>query len=195
MRPYSAIFSWLFYQVNKSPHLKKEIEEALKDIIKNFNDLLYLKRWYKRHDKWNLFTSDEADKLQTALRMFKFLNIESAEGLMKIYSKIFGSPADMPMDNSDKALIEKVKEFLGHTSDYRYYVAGHTHAPIQVPIRISSQGLEQVYLNTGTWRSRHVQGLSGGFISWKNITYTIFYSREESEYQFYETWTGTLKEV
>lgn len=194
VRPYSAIFNWLFYQVKESPHLKKEIEQALAEIIENFNHLGYLQRWYKRHDKWNPFTYDEADKLQRALRVFKLFNIESAEGLMKIYAKIFGSPDELPMDNSDKVLIEKAREFLGHTSDYRYYVAGHTHTPRQVPIRITSQGLEQMYFNTGTWRGRYVQGLSGGFISWKNLTYTIFYSREENESQSYETWTGTLKE-
>jgi UDP-2,3-diacylglucosamine pyrophosphatase LpxH len=91
--------------------------------------------------------------------------------------------------------MEKAKEFLSHRSDYRYTVMGHTHNPMQVPIRITSKGLEQVYLNTGTWRARHIKGLSGGFVTLKNLTYTIIYSKEESKDQEFETWTGSLKEL
>jgi UDP-2,3-diacylglucosamine pyrophosphatase LpxH len=195
VRPYSALFDWLFYQVNENPHLKEEIENALDEIVENFNSLQYLKRWYKRHDKWNILTYDEADKLQAAIRTFKLINIESAEKLMKIYTKIFGSPDDLPLDNSDRVLIEKAKDFLTHTSDYRYYVMGHTHSPMQIPVRITSKGIEQIYLNTGTWRARYIKCLSGGFISLKTLTYTIFYSKKENENQQFETWTGSLKEL
>ena len=195
VRPYTAMFDWLFYQVRENPHIKREIEEALDEIVENFNNLQYLKRWYKRHDKWNLLTYDEADKLQTVIRMFKLLDLESAEGLMKIYTKIFGSPDNLPMDNSDKTLIEKARGFLTRKSEYRHCIMGHTHNPMQVPIRVTSKGIDQVYLNTGTWRARHVKGLDGGFVTLKNLTYTIVYSKEENEYQQFETWTGSLKEV
>jgi len=194
VRPYSAIFDWLFYQTTENKHLGDEIEEALKEIIENFNNLQYPKRWYKRHDKWSFFTLDEADKLQAVMRMFKLLGMETAEGLMKIYSQIFGSPDNLPLDNADGKLVEGAKEFLTHQSEYRYAVMGHTHNPLQVPIRITSKGLEQVYLNTGTWRAKHIKGLGGGFITLKNLTYTIVYSEGESKNQEYETWTGTLKE-
>jgi UDP-2,3-diacylglucosamine pyrophosphatase LpxH len=194
VRPYTAMFDWLFYQVRENPDVKKKIEKALNEIVENFNNLQYLKRWYKRHDKWNL-TYDEADKLQTVIRMFKLLDLESAEGLMKIYTRIFGSPDNLPMDNSDKTLIEKAKEFLTRKSEYRHCIMGHTHNPMQVPIRITSKGIDQVYLNTGTWRARHIKGLGGGFVTLKNLTYTIVYSQEENKYQQFETWTGSLKEA
>jgi UDP-2,3-diacylglucosamine pyrophosphatase LpxH len=195
VRPYTAMFDWLFYQVRENPHIKKKIEEALDEIVENFNNLQYLKRWYKRHDKWNLLTYDEADKLQTVIRMFKLLDLESAEGLMRIYTKIFGSPDNLPMDNSDKTLIEKAREFLTRKSEYRHCIMGHTHNPMQVPIRVTSRSIDQVYLNTGTWRARHVKGIDGGFVTLKNLTYTIVYSQEENKFQQFETWTGSLKEV
>lgn len=194
VRPYSAMFDWLYYQVRENPDIKKKIEEALNEIVENFNGLQYLKRWYRRHDKWNL-TYDEADKLQTVIRMFKILDLESAEGLMNIYTKISGSPDNLPMDNSDKVLIEKAKEFLTRKSEYRHYIMGHTHNPMQVPIRVTNKGMDQVYLNTGTWRARHIKGLGGGFVTLKSLTYTLVYSQEESEHQQFETWTGSLKEV
>jgi UDP-2,3-diacylglucosamine pyrophosphatase LpxH len=195
VRPYTAMFDWLFYQVRENPHIKKKIEEALDEIVEIFNNLQYLKRWYKRHDRFNLLTYDEADKLQTVIRMFKFLDLESAEGLMKIYTKIFGSADNMPMDNSDKTLIEKAKEFLTRKSEYSHCIMGHTHNPMQVPIRVTSKGIDQVYLNTGTWRARHIKGLGSGFVTLKNLTYTIVYSQEENKSQQFETWTGSLKEV
>jgi hypothetical protein len=58
--------------------------------------------------------------------------------------------------------------------------------------------LEQVYLNTGTWRSRHFRATQNkSFISWKNMTYVVFYKKEEREAGFplFETWTGALKTV
>lgn len=193
VRPYSAIFNWLFYKVSEKPGLKESIEKALSEIVENFNSLNYLKRWYKRHDKWNLGL-DEADKLQGTLRIFKHFDIESAEKLVKIYSKIFGSPDEIPLDNADKTLIEKAKDFLSHRSDYRFCVMGHTHSPMQIPVRITSSNIEQMYLNTGTWRARYIQCASGGFVNLKYLTYTIFYSEEESKKQRFETWTGALKE-
>ena len=195
VRPPTAIFDWLFFQAKAHPEIKDKMGEALKGIVENFNNLPYLQRWYKRHDQWNLFTFDEADRLQTGLRMFKFLDLESVEGLLRLYTKIFGTPDAMPMENADQALMDKAKEFLTHQSDYRYCILGHTHNPMQVPIRITSKGIEQMYLNTGTWRAKHTKGLSGGFITLKNLTYTIVYSKKENPHQELETWTGSLKEI
>lgn len=195
IRPYSALFDWLFYQVRENPEIKDKIGQALDEIVDNFNNIQYLKRWYKRHDKWNLLTYDVADKLQAALRAFKLLDLESAAELMKIFTKIFGSPNDLPFDNSDRVLIDKAREFLTHQSGYRCCIMGHTHNPLQVPIRITSKAIGQVYLNTGTWRARYIKGLSGGFIKLKSLTYTIIYSKEERECQEFETWTGSLREI
>jgi hypothetical protein len=53
-------------------------------------------------------------------------------------------------------------------------------------------------LNTGTWRGRYTKATrDGSFVSWKNMTYVIFYKPDERETPFpvFETWTGTLKTV
>jgi hypothetical protein len=36
---------------------------------------------------------------------------------------------------------------------------------------------------------------NSGFIGLKYLTYAVFYSQDENPDQFFETWTGTLKEV
>ncbi len=197
VRPYTSIFDWLFYQVGENQKVKTEINEAIKEIVSDFDSLQYLHRWYKKHDKWNIFSFDEADKLQNVIRIFKHFNVDSAETILKFYSKILKSPDNLPMDDSDRVLINSAKNFLTRTSEYRYCVMGHTHNPMQVPVRITNGAggkLEQTYINTGTWRKRFIKGKVGGFVGLKNMTYTIIYSEEENKSHRYETWTGSLKE-
>ncbi len=55
--------------------------------------------------------------------------------------------------------------------------------------------LEQIYLNTGTWRERYIKGQAGGFVGLKHLTYTIIYSEQENASQRFEAWTGSLKEA
>jgi hypothetical protein len=81
-------------------------------------------------------------------------------------------------------------------------VYGHTHEPLVAAIRTDAalagdpRPLEKVYLNTGTWRSRYYRADEDrSFISWKNMTYVIFYREDEriGRKADFETWTGTLK--
>ena len=71
---------------------------------------------------------------------------------------------------------------------------GDTHNALEVPIRVTSSDIDQVYFNTGTWRKRYTQGRSNGFIGTKYLTYTIFYTQKENGDQSFETWTGSLQE-
>ena len=83
----------------------------------------------------------------------------------------------------------------------RYVVYGHSHEPLQMPVRVvgSPESVkEHVYLNTGTWRRRYHKTSQGlGFIGWKNLTYVVFYRKEEKGLDFpaFATWTGTLKTI
>ena len=196
VRPYIALFAWLFYQVRENSAIKNEVNEAVREIAINLDDLPYFQDWCKKHDKF--LKIDEANELQGIVDLFKSkrVDVDFVEGLAEIYSKIVGSPDNLPMDNSDSVLINKAKDFLMNTSEYRYYVMGHTHTPMQVPIRITSRNnkqFEQFYLNTGTWRKSY-QKAERDFIGLKNLSYTIIYSEKENPGQRFETWTGTLKE-
>ena len=101
----------------------------------------------------------------------------------------------------DDLLAAAPKEFLDLDNRIRYIVYGHTHEPLQIPVRVAEDDKgpkEYVYLNTGTWRTRHHKCTEGlGFIGWKNLTYTAFYRPEERNSQFpaFETWDGTLKQA
>ena len=80
-------------------------------------------------------------------------------------------------------------------------VYGHTHIPLQVALRTAigpNDQKEEVYLNTGTWRPRYQMNKEGfGFIGWKNLSYVIFYRKDERAmlYPTFETWNGTLKTI
>lgn len=194
VRPFSATIEWLLYQVKKNLTLKEVIEDTVDEVIIEFNDLEFVKRWYAHHDKWRDWW-DEADKIQSVLFLLEKFKVFSSERLMPLLEKVKNRFA------KDDLLEAGPKEYSLLDSRIRYVVYGHTHEPLQVPLRVieDTAGLkEHVYLNTGTWRTRYHKSKEGlGFIGWKNLTYLIFYKKEEraTDFPTFETWTGTLKTV
>jgi len=192
VRPFSATLEWLLYQVKKNLSLKKAIEEAVDESINEFNRINFVKKWYKHHDKWTEFM-DEADKIQSVLFLLEKFKIFSSERLMSLMERVKNRFM------KDDLLEAAPKEYSDLDHRIRYVVYGHTHDPLQVPVRVTEGNngpKEYIYLNTGTWRTRYHKCRNGlGFIGWKNLTYTIFYKPEErkSEFPAFETWNGTLK--
>ena len=189
VRPLSAVIEWLLYQVSKANWLKEIVEDTVDAVINRFNELDFVKAWYERHDKW-LDPFDEADKIQAVLYLLEKFKVFPGEKLLSLAMK-----AQDFFYKDD--LLEAVPEEFSFDSRLRYLVHGHTHDPLVMPIRTRASG-EQVYLNTGTWRTRYQKATRDrSFVSWKNMTYVIFYKPEEREMPIpaFETWTGTLKTV
>jgi UDP-2,3-diacylglucosamine pyrophosphatase LpxH len=191
VRPLGAVVQWLLYQVVDKPQwLINLIEATVDSVIKHFNGLDFVKDWFARHDKW-LDPFDEADQIQIALFILEKFNVFSLDKLFSLAAKARALKLKDPLLDAapdEPALI---------TPDINYVVYGHTHEPLVAPIRTrNNQG--QLYLNTGTWRSRYQKAIrDNSFISWKNMTYVIFYNPDErpGRQADYETWTGTLKMV
>jgi UDP-2,3-diacylglucosamine pyrophosphatase LpxH len=194
VRPLSAVIEWLLYQVRQDRPLKEIIEDAVQDVVDYFENLDFVKDWYARHDKWTNWL-DEADKIQAFLFLLRHFKLYSTEKLW-----------DLAMEAKDyfvkDDLLEAAPGEYSHLDPrIRYVVYGHTHDPLASPVRSiagSAGPLEQVYLNTGTWRGRHFKCTQDdSFISWKNMTYVIFYREGErgNTFPVFETWTGTLKAV
>jgi len=194
VRPFSAVIEWLLYQVKKNLRLKEVIEDTLDEVIKEFNQLSFVKKWYDHHDKWYDFF-DEADKIQAVLFLLEKFKIFPLEKLMPLLDKVKKHFAN------DEHLEAAAREYAHLDNRIRYLVYGHTHEPKQVALRVvegPALPKEHVYLNTGTWRTRfHKSREDMSFISWKNLTYVVFYTKEEREMDVptFETWTGTLKKV
>jgi UDP-2,3-diacylglucosamine pyrophosphatase LpxH len=194
VRPFAAVIPWLLYQVKKNLRLKEAIEDTVDEVIREFNKLSFVKMWYDHHDKWYDFL-DEADKIQTVLFLLEKFKIFPLEKLMPLIDKV------MKLVAKDEYQEAAAKEYAHLDNRIRYVVYGHTHEPKQVAIRVAGDPAlpkEQVYLNTGTWRTRfHKSREDMSFIGWKNLTYTVFYTKEErqTDVPTFETWTGTLKKI
>jgi len=194
VRPFSAVIDWLLYQVKKNLRLKEVIEDTLDEVIKEFNKLQFVEKWYEHHDKWYDFL-DEADKIQAVLfllEQFKIFPLEKTMPLVEKLRKHLGK---------DEHFEAATREYSHLDNRIRYIVYGHTHEPKQAAVRVieAPEGQkEHLYLNSGTWRTRYHKSKEGlGFIGWKNLSYVTFYRAEERGTTFptFETWTGTLKNI
>ena len=194
VRPFAAVIQWLLYQVKKNLRLKEAIEDTVDEVIRDFNKLSFVKKWYDHHDKWYDFL-DEADKIQAVLFLLEKFKIFPLEKLMPILDKVMKHLA------KDEYQEAAAREYAHLDNRINYVVYGHTHEPKQVAIRVAGDPAspnEQVYLNTGTWRTRFHKSIEDlSFIGWKNLTYTVFYTKEERVMvgPTFETWTGTLKKM
>lgn len=194
VRPFAAVVEWLLYQVRlqgeRDARLKDLIEDTVDAVIKKFNSLNFVQAWYDRHDKW-LNPFDRADKVQAVLYLLENFKIFPNDQLLSLGIRAveFFQEDDLREAAPEEAVLVDPA--------FRYIVYGHTHEPLVVPLRIRKDS-EQLYLNTGTWRTRHVKAeRDASFISWHNMTYVIFYRHEErpGREADFETWTGTLKTV
>jgi UDP-2,3-diacylglucosamine pyrophosphatase LpxH len=192
VRPFTAMIEWLLYQVKSHLDLKDVIEDTVDEIVQDFHELTYVKKWYKHHDRWFNFM-DEADKIQSILYLLGNFKLFSSEKMLPLLEKVKGYFV------KDDLLEASGKETMREDNCRpRYVVYGHTHSPLQAALNITGEGIDNVYLNTGTWRTRYYRCKEGsGFIGWKNLTYLTFYTKKErgTEFPAFETWTGTLKTV
>jgi len=195
IRPFWATLKWLLFQINENIVLKDIIEDTIDEVMVEFNDLQFVKNWYKHHDKWyNPF--DRADMIQASiffLEKFKILSFEKLSGIIEyMMGKLSGN------NDSDGA----IKLFNTVSQKIQYVVMGHTHFPLQQPLFFDQQNngkiRECLYLNTGTWIKNYYECREGnGFIGWKNINYVIIYTPEEKPNKYhlpvFETWRGVEK--
>jgi UDP-2,3-diacylglucosamine pyrophosphatase LpxH len=189
VRPFGAVIEWLLYQVKDKPQwLIDLIEETVDDIIRDFSALPFVQAWFERHDKW-LDPFDKADQVQIALYILDKFKVFSLEKLFSLVSKV------KDLNFQDPLMVAAPDERDLQESPFRYVIYGHTHEPLMMPIRIRAQR-EQIYLNTGTWRTRYQKSVrDNSFIGWKNMTYLIFYRDNErpGRQAEFESWTGSLK--
>ena len=194
VRPLGAVIQWLLYQVKKNLRLKEVIENTVDEVIGEFNKLSFVKTWYGHHDKWRDF-NDEADKIQAILFLLEKFKLFPLEKLVPLMDKVMKHSA------KDEHQEAAAREYTHLDNRIRYVVYGHTHEAKQVAIRVkedAKEPKEQVYLNTGTWRTRYYKTTEGlGFIGWKNLSYVSFFKKEErgTDVPIFETWTGTLKKI
>jgi len=190
VRPLGAVVEWLLFRIQDetSDIVQEAYDEAIDSIVENFDQLEYVKIWYGIHGE--PLKVDETDKIKSFLFILKNLKLSNLTTLLKYLDKA----KDFFL--KDDLLEAAPKEAL-QDPYIRYVVYGHTHEPLTRALQ-SVQGIGQVYLNSGTWRTRYFKATQdNSFNNWKNMTYLIFYREDErgTDFPGFETWTGTLKTV
>ena len=193
VRPFSATVEWLLYQVEIFPALKQAVENAIDRTVEEFEDLPFVEDWMDRHDRWGEIF-DEADKIQAVFFLLKRFKCLSLGGLMEKISRL-----RLRLALGDDHIKGAAELFVNLDKEFRFVIMGHTHEPLQSPIRKGytpdNQAIERVYLNTGTWRQRYHRCVKGeGFMAWKDMTYVTIYKPGErgNDVPVFDTWTGRM---
>lgn len=193
VRPFYATIEWLLYQVEVFPALKQAVEDAIDITVEEFEELPFVKDWMDRHDRWgDIF--DEADKIQAVFFLLKKFKCLSFSGLMEKISRL-----RLRLALEDDHIKGASELFANLDRDFRFVIMGHTHEPLQSPIKRGyapdNQEIERVYLNTGTWRRRYHRCVKGnGFMAWKDMTYVTIYKpgERDNDVPVFDTWTGRM---
>ena len=219
VRPVIGIVPWLFdrlhhFEESQQDDVLEAVKTGVNEVLHSFGDIPFVRRWIETHD--TISPVDPASLLKDILFLGERIPIAVLKPLMPLFQK---ASALRESDNlagnaiSDFDRLDALDRGNPDALPYLYVLYGHTHLPQQVPIEVLTQGDQpRVYLNTGTWRPSHQQGIKGkGFISWKGMTYSMIYhpdddplsqsarqpfQRAESgdRYPTFEVWTGALEE-
>lgn len=181
LRPYALAPAWIM-------HIKKQLKmehalvneavgKAVQEVLVDFarNELVAANGWL-------------AFKMRFAAWLLRrFISIDTLGKLLQHTSYV--------KDN-----MESYKEHavtMARNQQKAFFVMGHTHYAEVVPLRtyVDNAGVvnEKIYINTGTWRTVHVQGIEGNyFISYKTMTIAGFFTPDERKGRAFEYWTGAL---
>lgn len=190
VRPLLLVPVWIDGLLNSlcpDPKLVHGVKEIWNELV---NDFLALK-FVKSRDSW-LNIHDDVDKLQVALRISTGVSLHMASTALGWINSRFKSSDSY----FEKALTET--NFKNRTA--RFIVYGHTHHHEIVPLDVSRHpkngDIEQLYLNSGTWRRVYQQAQMNTkeqeFIGHNVMTYLAFYKDGERHGRPFEAWSGAL---
>lgn len=206
VRPNAAMFAFLKFQVDQfdDPRIRKAVNKAVRERIVYMSELPYVQAWLSKHDGLDPF--DRADLVGFGFWLLKQLEFSTVGRAVEAIARRSspGTPSDnlLRFARKDFERLDAISPGL-----YQYVLYGHTHLPEVRAVSIIGQGPTQkprCYLNTGRWRPMHNQGSDGGFVAWKELTYTVIFHRSERvedskvagavPHATFETWSGSLKD-
>lgn len=144
VRPHSpsALLQWIDHNLSDNPALSsrvnEEIPKALRQILGNFRSL----------KKSVAFASFEG--VERRMELLLWALERSADGYRRL-ANLLPQDDDSSYHSSALTALQLLQD-MG--SNWRYFVCGHTHDPVIMPLDIG-EGVDdrvRVYFNTGTWR-------------------------------------------
>lgn len=190
VRPMLVIPIWINSLLKRTCRDQKQIKRV-KNIWDNLADeFLHLQFVRARDVALNFF--DGVDKLEWALKFSKGVSMQQISQLVTwLKEKARGGEVTYHQTAfKEPAFINKTARFIVH---------GHTHHREIVPLDSAYAGgrrLDQMYLNSGTWRRVHelarFNPKEQEFMGYHEMTYFAFYQNDERKGRPFEVWSGSL---
>lgn len=190
VRPNLYVPFWISGLLNRtvsSRYVRQQVKDLWNELVKDFLNLDFV----RSRDK--SFRFDDVDILQYGLKITTHLSFNRLNNLIIKFKRRLES---LDPSYAKNALNEKA--FLTHQANYIVY--GHTHnfeiVPLHVYLSATKGRVEQLYINSGTWRSVHdlvpFNKQAKQFTNYKVMTYLIFYKDQERKGRGFEIWNGSL---
>lgn len=199
VRPLQAAMQWAAWQATQFDQRESEaINGAIRDAARAVREIPFVRRWVESEDDWGI---DRADLFQMLIGALGSLELLDNERVLRFVDDISSGQRDIDahIPSREFERLDRHPEIGKHI----YYVLyGHTHAAVQRPVGVLGRPPEvryRVYFNTGTWRPVHrpLGPPTGGFASWREMTYVLVYRPREKvsggsflPYPAVESWTG-----
>ncbi len=190
VRPVLLVPVWINGLLNKTVPTQS-VRNKIKNIWDDLADDFLNHPFVRARDKiLNLF--DTVDKLEWALKFSKGLSLATTSQVVTWVQQKINSGETSYYRNA-------LKEAAFAQKKARFIVHGHTHHRELVPLSgavINGQRLDQMYLNSGTWRRIHelarTNPAAQEFMGFHEMTYFAFFKDDERRGRPFETWTGNL---
>lgn len=170
VRPWTSIAGYLKSQFGMKPKVWGAIVETFADITANLLRIKFFREWFL------------VNQPSLIANLWHWLDghVESP-----VSESVSG-------DSYAQAALADYEE-----KNSRFVLYGHTHSPEQVPLD-SLHNAPEVYINTGTWRTRVMRtiGHSIKYANLKTMTYALFYNADEDKSHkqpntvSFDVWTG-----
>ena len=203
VRPLGQILDWIYYRIKDvdKDDVRKLVSDALRKTITEMLKIGVVQQWRSPDTKWDDVLRAVSNKWLNWIpgELMKHMD---AEELLPLFMKASEGSSDPAKDPLVQAACRE--EVWKRDANISFILYGHTHLPLQEAV--AEQGERDIiYLNTGTWRNRFYRticdGQLPGFVEWKQMTYCIFYSKDEDTDNkragtpSFDVWTGVKKKA
>jgi UDP-2,3-diacylglucosamine pyrophosphatase LpxH len=203
VRPVLASFQWAFFEAERingqlpsaqASLLRGALDATAAKIAEDFLKLDYHAAWRSKHH--GFLRPDMPVKLDIVLEALRAVHAHTLFDLAVALTGV-GAKKD-PRDECEVGAAKESLDAVVKSPGLRHVVYGHTHEPLQAPLRATSSN-QDIYLNSGTFRQAVFRtDDDNGFVGWERMTYLCFYQQDEAARDSkdkrvgpsFESWTG-----
>lgn len=186
VRPLFASFRWAFHALDRlaadldraeERALRRALDDTVRTSARAFRDLPFYQAWRDlRHEPCRIDRAAGLDLSLFALATVGGSPLRTvAQAIESVLHRF--SPADAARRGAAREDLTRVG-----SAEMRFVIYGHTHRPGEVALR-GDADIQDVYLNTGTYRPGIFRAEQRGFIGWNRLAYVCVASAEEAIFE------------